>query len=77
MTRPLSWPPLEGIEGLEVTELDLRASHEALVEHFGLVEPSTQPMDLIPTEEDEFRERLRRAGLLPDINLNDPWEGSR
>jgi hypothetical protein len=75
----MKFPPLTDIPVPDTMELRGKDAFEALVEHFDFAIEDTIPMglDIIPTEEDKQRERLRRAGLLPDVNLADVWEHAR
>lgn len=57
--------------GIEATELEGRERHRALVEHFGHIDPATEPaplLELIPTEHDRWKQALSaRATLRVDL----------
>lgn len=57
----------------DAQELEPREAVCVMREHFGWSDEPTQPMALEVTPEDEFRERLRRAGLAT-VQV-DVWEG--
>lgn len=63
----------EQIPVADAQELEPREAVEAMREHFNWSDEPTAPMELVMTPEDEFRERLRRAGLAT-VQV-DVWEG--
>ncbi len=75
----MRWPTLSDLPVPDTLELTGKDAFECLVEHFGMHVEDTVPawLDVIPTEEDRFLERLRRAGLAVDVNVCDPWGGAR
>jgi hypothetical protein len=75
----MRWPTLSDLPVPDTLELHGKDAFEAMVQHFGMHVEDTVPagLDVIKTEDDMFRERLRRAGLAVDVNLADVWEGAR
>jgi len=63
----------ESIPVPDAQELEPREAVQVMREHFGWSDETTKPMALKVTPEDEFRERLRRAGLAT-VQV-DVWEG--
>ncbi len=73
-----SWPPIGELPVPEVIELEGKEAFNVLVDQFDWLDEATMPigLDLVPTEEELERERLRRAGLLPEVKpYNDIWGG--